>query len=137
MAKTVNEKSGLNLNYMIIGISMTLIVLRQGFEYIFAKNIGSTEVYETEQPYFEINDFMDDDEIETLKNYVFDTRRFLTGNEAFNVGVEDIGEAVPVGLDGSCPGDLFNSGHGKCVIPGRYDIGTVRTGKIKIFKPIN
>ena len=101
MTKLVEKKSGFNKNYWIVGIAISLYGLRKGLDYVLEAKLAGRTVYEKEHPYFEIPDFMNNEEIETLKEFVFEKRRFVTGKDAFNVGVEDIGEAVPVDKDGN------------------------------------
>jgi len=106
----------------IIGIGIHLFgipVLNYGINSI----IGNNTIYEKEMDHFEIEDLFSNEEVEELREYVFQHDRFLTGKEAFAAGVEELGEAVQPDENGNCPSELYSTGNGKCVIPGRYDIG--------------
>ena len=122
--KIVARSEPTSKSYWIFGVLAVLFSLRYGIDYLVERKMGDPRVFDKEKPYFEIDNFMNNDEIEELKEYVFARQRFTTGKEAFADGVEHLGEGVPVAADGSCPSDeLFATGHGMCVVPGRLDIG--------------
>lgn len=119
----ITGKEPSSKSYLILSIVVVLFSIRYGIDYLVERKLTDKLVYEEEKPYFEIGNFMSSDEIEELKKYVFDRQRFTTGKEAFADGVEHLGEGVPVAEDGSCPNDeLFATGNGLCVVPGRFDI---------------
>jgi hypothetical protein len=68
---------------------------------------------------------MNDEDINSLRNFLYEKRRFVTGLDAFSDdrGIEHIGEGVDADENGNCPKDLYRTEQGNCFIPGRFDIG--------------
>ena len=119
--KQSSNKRGLTYLAIVLGA----IGANYGINYGLGKMLGNSAVFEEEQPYFEIPELFSEEEVQSLREYVLKHDRFLTGKEAFSAGIEDNGEGIPVDENGLCPADrdLFNTGNGLCVTPGRMDIG--------------
>ena len=84
---------------------------------------GNTRVYDKEVPLAVIDDFLPESSIEKLQDLIKRERRFATAVEAsMETGVQSMGEAVPVKLDGSCPDDMFAPDGKTCAFGGRIDI---------------
>ena len=112
--------TGLRNNW-IFGVVAGMVALSYGADYAAEHLLGDPRIYAEEKPYFHIENFLAEDEIEHLKQFALDNVRFLTGKEAFSDGVGNIGEAIPADKDGKCPTDpeLYLA-DGQCIVPGKF-----------------
>ena len=117
----VTGKGGGLSNFWIFGVAAGVLALSYGSDYLADRLIGDPRIYDEEKPYFQLENFLNEDEIEELKKFAFANQRFLTGKEAFTDGVGHIGEAIPADKDGKCPKDpeLYLS-DGQCIVPGKF-----------------
>jgi len=97
-----------------------IIVLCSCSPYLF---YGNKRVYEKELPIHVIDNFLDEDNIVELLDWIKEERRFATAVEAATQGVVSVGEEEPILPDGSCESTEFTSANGDfCHVGGRQDI---------------
>ena len=96
-------------------------LLRYGPGYFY----GNTRVYDKPIAYEIVDDFLSENNIKNLREWIFTERRFATAVEATARGVDSIGEDEPINPDGSCTEMTFSAGahSSTCKLIGRSDIG--------------
>jgi hypothetical protein len=96
-------------------------LLRYGPGYFY----GNTRIYDKPIAYEIVDDFLSEDNIKSLREWIFTERRFATAVEATARGVDSIGEDEPINPDGSCTEMTFSAGahSSTCKLIGRSDIG--------------
>ena len=96
-------------------------LLRYGPGYFY----GNTRIYDKPIAYEIVDDFLSENNIKNLREWIFTERRFATAVEATARGVDSIGEDEPINPDGSCTEMTFSAGahSSTCKLIGRSDIG--------------
>ena len=112
------KATGFNLRLVAIPVVLALI-LRYGPGAFY----GNRRVYDEPMPYEIMDDFLSEDTVLDLRDWVKNERRFATAVEASNAGVNSIGEDEQARPDGTCDEKLFVSIDGSpCHFAGRIDI---------------
>jgi len=99
------------------------VVLGLVLRYVPNMLYGNTRVYDEPVPYEIMDDFLSEEVIQDLREWIKDERRFATALESAARGVISIGEDEPIEADGSCKEGNFITTDGKtCQFGGRIDI---------------
>jgi len=124
-AKNEKELTGTGFAVKIAVASVVFFLLQTAAHRGIERALGDQNVYKETEPFFTIDNFMSDEDINSLRNFLYEKRRFVTGLDAFSDdrGIEHIGEGVDADENGNCPKDLYRTEQGNCFIPGRFDIG--------------
>lgn len=106
-----------NLRLIVVPVIVAFI-LRYAPNYFY----GNTRVYNEPIPYEIMDDFLSEETVLDLRDWIKNERRFATAVEASATGVVSIGEDEPVLPDGSCSEKLFLANEKGCHFGGRIDI---------------
>ena len=84
---------------------------------------GNSRVYEKEVPISVIDNFLSEENVQELRDWIKDERRFATAIEAATQGVVSVGEEESILPDGTCESTEFTSANNDfCHVAGRSDI---------------
>ena len=84
---------------------------------------GNTAVYDKEVPIYVIDNFLKEENVAELHDWIKEERRFATAVEAATQGVVSVGEEEPILADGTCEQTECTSANGQfCHVGGRSDI---------------
>ena len=84
MTEIKQKQSRNKRGFTYLAIVLGAIGANYGINYGLGKLLGNSEVFEKEQPYFEIPDLFSEEEVQNLREYVLKHNRFLTGKEAWS-----------------------------------------------------
>ena len=110
------------LNQFQFKVLLVAVLLGAALRYLPHLFYGNKRIYEKELPIHVIDDFLSEDNIVELLDWIKKERRFATAVEASSQGVVSIGEDEPVLPNGGCQSQIFVSNGEFCHVGGRMDI---------------
>lgn len=110
----------IHISYKLVALPVFVALLLRYAPYYF---YGNKRIYTEPIPYELIDNFLSEETIVDLREWIKTERRFATALEASARGVVSIGEDEPILKDGSCDETTFTSANEKtCHFSGRLDI---------------
>ena len=118
--KNKNLKISDRISWKVV---LVAVLLSFGLRYLPQFFYGNQRIHEKELPIQVIDNFLAEEDISELLDWIKEERRFATAVEAATQGVVSIGEEEPILPDGTCESTEFTSANGDfCHVGGRADI---------------